>query len=214
MLSKDSGAARKEADYLLPAIFPLPRTMLTIRKGLRSFQDMQQEMRAQSAAAVDFSQEALHALRQQRLENGITNIMGVLARQEDGPYSPDIGVHDVVIMSWPLLYADIPSWIMKLDISAQKRVCVCATVGDGPFARGVFEATGRRLAAGLGFTSISCDFLHCCLGVPANTAFVREEPGNDRDSLEGAPDAQRRMFHDLTEEEKKKVRNAVFGPGG
>ncbi len=162
--------------------------------------------KVKSVTAVDSSETVLQILERRCREKNITNITRIRGRWEDDWDALGIGTHDVAIASRSLLAFDPLAGIGKLNRTAKRRVYISMSVGDGPFDRRVFEATGRKLDTGPSYTYIYYNVLYQHLGLLANIAFVREEYDNGWGSREEALDAQRWMFHDLTEEEEEKLR--------
>jgi hypothetical protein len=162
--------------------------------------------RAERITAVDYSMGRCDALSRRCREKGVTNVTPILGRWDDDLASLGIGAHDVVIASWPFLISRIPSSILQVNRAARKRAYVFTTVGDGPFDRRIFEATGRTLEPGPSYTDIYYNIIHQHLGILANIIFVKEDRPNGWDTIEEAMDAQMWMFHNLTEEEERKVK--------
>ena len=160
--------------------------------------------RVKRIIAVDFSRNMLDILSRRCREGGITNIDAVLGRWEDDWDALGIGPCDVAIASRSLLAEDVRGSLIKLDRAAKRQVYISTSVGDGPFDRRLFEATGRRLSVGPDY--IYYYTLLYEMGIRANIAFVREDHNDDWGSREEAVAGQRWMFHDLTGEEEEKVR--------
>jgi hypothetical protein len=162
--------------------------------------------RVKSVAAIQFPEEMYDHLRRRCLENGITNI-STAPRLEDGIRDDhDLGRYDVVVASGSSLSESSSFSVTKLNDAARKRIFISTSVGDGPFDRRVYEATGRRLDTGPSFTYIYYNILHMSLGILADIAFIREPHPNDWNSREEALEAQKWMFLGLTEVEEQRIR--------
>ena len=159
--------------------------------------------RVASITAVDFSANMLAVVNKRCSQEGITNVNTVQGRWEDDWQSLGIGSHDVAIASRSLIGKDLPGLIAKLDNAARKHVYVSTVVGDGPFDRRLFEATGRRFKIGPDYIYYY-DLLYK-MGIRASVAFVEEEHRNGWASRQEALEDQRWMFHGLTAKEERKV---------
>ena len=162
--------------------------------------------RMKSITAVDFSENMLEILKRRCIENSITNVSAIHGQWEDDWNVLGIGIHDVAIASWLIRADDLLDSALKLDRIARKQVYISMAVGDGPFDRRIYEATGRKLNMGPSFTYVYYNVLHENMGILANIAFIREAGDNDWGSQEEALDSQRWMFRDLTAEEEKKMK--------
>jgi SAM-dependent methyltransferase len=163
--------------------------------------------RVKSVTAVDYSREMLDILEERCAEKGILNVTPVKGWWEDDWGALGIGVHDVAIASRSLRSHDLFASVMKLNRAARKQVYISQSVGDGPFDRRIFEATGRKLDMGPSYTYIYYSLLYQHMGILANIAFIREDYNNDWATHEDAVDAQRWMFHNLTSLEEERLRN-------
>ncbi len=98
---------------------------------------------------------------------------------------------------------DLPNLIRKLDRAARRRVYISTLVGDGPFDRRLFEATGRQFKIGQ-------DYIHYYdmlyeMGIRASVSFIPEDHRDSWTTHEEALKDQRWMFHGMTEAEERKV---------
>ncbi len=109
----------------------------------------------------------------------------------------------MAIASRSLIGEDVRALIGKLNKAARKRVYISTIVGDGPFDRRLFEATGRQFKAGQDY--IYYYNLLYEMGIRASVAFVAEEHRNRWRSHEEALEDQRWMFHGMTGDEEQKV---------
>ncbi|HEY3276680.1 MAG TPA: methyltransferase domain-containing protein [Syntrophorhabdaceae bacterium] len=162
--------------------------------------------RVKSVTAMDHSREMLDLLEERCAERSIKNISPVRGWWDDNWSALKIGVHDVAIASRSLGSHDLLDSVMKLNRVARKQVYISQCVGDGPFDRRIYEATGRKLEMGPSYTHIYYNLLYQHMGILANIAFVREDYANDWASHEEAVEAQKWMFQDLTEAEEDKLR--------
>jgi SAM-dependent methyltransferase len=160
--------------------------------------------RVKRVTAVDFSGNMLEILKRRCREKGIENVTPLHGSWEDDWDVLGIGTHDVAIGSRSILSKDARVSITKLNHAARKAVYISTSVGDGPFDRRIFEATGREFNIGPSY--IHYYNLLYELGIHANIAFVREDHPNEWANREGALEAQRWMFQGLKEEEEEKVR--------
>jgi SAM-dependent methyltransferase len=156
-----------------------------------------------SVTAVDFSSSMLDIVRGQCTRAGITNVATIQGRWEDDWESLGIGMYDVAIASRSLIGDDPQPLIRKLDGAARRAVYITTVVGDGPFDRRLFEASGRRHKEGK-------DYIHFYnllykMGIHANVAFIREQHRNGWESHEQALEDQQWMFHGMTAGEREKV---------
>jgi SAM-dependent methyltransferase len=163
--------------------------------------------KVRKVTAVDFSESMLEILKGRCREKGITNVKAIHGRWEDDWDSLGIGPHDVAIESRSIRADDLVDAAIKLDRVARKQVYISMAVGDGPFDRKVYEATGRKLNMGPSYTYMYYNVLHQHMGILANIAFVHEARESDWGSREEALDSQRWMFHELTMEEEGRLRN-------
>lgn len=160
--------------------------------------------RVTSVTAVDFSKNMLHILEKRCRDNGITNVKTIHGRWEDDWDALGIGVHDVTIASRSLLSEDVQASINKLNAVAGKQVYISVGVGDGPFDRRLFEATGRVFTRGADYIYFY-NLLHQ-MGIHANVAFIPEDHENRWETFNDAVDAQRWMFDNLTGYEEEKLK--------
>ena len=158
-----------------------------------------------SVTAVDFSKNMLDIVVRRCREHGIGNVRPVHGRWEDDWDAMGIGRYDVAIASRSLIGDDPLGLLQKLDRAAKRKVYVSANVGDGPFDRKAYEATGRKLETRFDYRPILDDLLGRQMGVRANIAFVREDHINEWGTLEEAVTDQRWMFNDLTSDEEQKL---------
>ncbi len=159
--------------------------------------------RVKSVTAVDFSSNMLDIVTWRCSRSGITNVKTVQARWEDDWESLGIGLHDVAIASRSLIGEDVRGLIGKLDRAARKDVYISTVVGDGPFDRRLFEATGRQFKPGYDY--IYYYNLLYEMGIRAGVAFIAEEHRNGWGSHEEAMGDQRWMFRGMTGDEERKV---------
>jgi len=154
--------------------------------------------------AVDFSQNMLSILDRRCKENGITNIHMIQGQWEDDWNALGIGKHDIAIASRSIHEEKASRYILKLNEVARRQVWISAPVGHGPWDVRLYEFAGR------GFP-IGSDYMHYYkilyeLGIRANVAFVEEQHRNRWGSPEEAFADQRWMFHGMTPEEEKRVK--------
>lgn len=159
--------------------------------------------RVKSVTAVDFSSNMLQVVNRRCSQKGILNVNIVQGRWEDDWESLGIGPHDVAIASRSLIGEDVRGLIGKLDRAATKYVYISTIVGDGPFDRRLFEATGRQFKAGQDY--IYYYDLVYEMGIRASVAFVAEKHRNGWGNHEEALKDQRWMFHGMTGDEEQKV---------
>jgi len=162
--------------------------------------------RVKGVTAVDFSKNMLDILTRRCAEQGITNVTAIRGRWEDDWSSLGIVKSDVAIASRSIIGDDPLPLLMKLDHAATRRVYVSANVGDGPFDRRAYEATGRTLQARSDYKPIYDHLLGQEMGVRAKIAFVPEDHAGEWGSLEEAVDGQRWMFTGLTADEEENLR--------
>jgi hypothetical protein len=113
--------------------------------------------------------------------------------------------YDVVVAPGSCLNETSALPIAKLSGAARKKIFIVTSVGDGPFDRRLYEATGRSLDMGPSFTYIYYNILHKHLGILPDIAFIGERKPNEWDSREEALEAQKWMFYDLTKDEEQKI---------
>ena len=164
--------------------------------------------KVKNITAVDFSENMLRILEKRCRDNGITNVKTIHGRWEDDWDALGIGLHDVAIASRSLLSEDIQSSINKLNAVARKRVYISVGVGDGPFDRRLFEATGRVFNMGPDYI-FYYDLLYQ-MGIHANVAFVPEDHENSWETFNEALNAQQWMFNNLTESEEEKIKDYLL----
>ena len=156
--------------------------------------------------ALDYSEKMLEVLKMRCSKRGIMNVRAVQGRWDDNWDALDIGAHDVAIASWSIRADDILDLARRLNRIARKKVCISVAVGDGPFDRGAYEATGRKLNLGPSYTYVYYNVLHENMGILADIAFIRESLDRDWQSREEALDSQRWMFRDLGADEERRLR--------
>jgi SAM-dependent methyltransferase len=161
---------------------------------------------AKRVTAVDYSENMLEVLKKRCSEKGLMNVRAIHGRWEDDWDTLGVGMHDVAIASWSIRADDLLDLAVKMNRIARKRVYISMAVGDGPFDRKLYEATGRKLNMGPSYTYIYYNVLHENMGILADIAFVREVCNNDWGSREEAVENQRWMFRDLTADEEEKLR--------
>ena len=159
--------------------------------------------RVKHVTAVDFSPNMLAIVNRRCRGKGITNVATIQGRWEDDWESLGICSHDIAIASRSLIGDDVAQLIRKLHGAAKRAVYVSTLVGDGPFDRRLFEATGRHFKVGQDY--IYYYNLLYEMGLRASVAFVREEHRNKWRSHEEALEDQRWMFHEMTGDEEQKV---------
>lgn len=159
--------------------------------------------RVESVTAIDFSSSMLDIVRKRCSKAGITNVTTVQARWEDDWENLGIGAHDVAIASRSLIGDAPEAFIRKLDKIASRFVYISTLVGDGPFDRRLFKASGRRFKAGQDYIHYY-NLLHR-MGIYANVAFVREMHRNSWENHDLALEDQQWMFRGMTEKERGRV---------
>lgn len=164
--------------------------------------------KVKSITAVDFSVNMLGILERRCHERGIANVKTIHGRWEDDWDELGIERHDVAIASRSLLAEDVQASLAKLNAVAKKRVYISTGVGDGPFDRRLFEATGRVFNIGHDYIYFY-NLLHQ-MGILANVAFIPEGHETCWETFNEAMDAQRWMFDNLTECEEKTIKNYLL----
>jgi SAM-dependent methyltransferase len=159
--------------------------------------------RVKAVTAVDFSSNMLAIVMDRSKQRGLGNVRTIQGRWEDDWDSLGIDTYDVAIASRSLIGNDLPGLIRKLDGAARRRVYISTLVGDGPFDRRLFEATGRQFKIGQDYIYYY-DMLYG-MGIRAGVAFIQEDHRNTWKSHEEALEDQRWMFHGMTKAEEQKA---------
>ena len=162
--------------------------------------------RVKHVTAVDFSENMLEILKDRLIAKSIRNVKPIHGQWEDDWTGLGIGMHDVAVASRSVRADDLLDTVLKLNSFAKKRVYLSTAVGDGPFDRAIYEATGRTLNMGPSYTYVYYNLIYRRMGILANIAFVRESRENEWSSFEEALDSQKWMFGNLTMEEDEKLR--------
>ena len=160
-----------------------------------------------TVTALDFSPAMLQILKQRVQEEGLTNRTTHKLAWTDDWEKQGIDVHDVAIASRALAVDDLRSALEKLDTFASKQVVITDRVGHGPFDPEVFAAVGRELKTGPDYI-YTVNLLYQ-MGIHARVDFIELEKSLPCTSLEDAMEFYTWMFHDLTEEEKKRLKKYV-----
>ncbi|GBC59488.1 SAM-dependent methyltransferase [Desulfonema ishimotonii] len=157
-----------------------------------------------SVTALDFSEGMLDILGKQCAEQGIANVTTVQGRWEDDWEALGITPHDVVIASRSLMADDLRGTLEKLNRFAKKRVYLSTLVGDGPFDRRIFEASGRPFHPGPDYIFM-LNMLHQ-MGIYANLTFTVHPVHRTYEDHGDALESCNWMISDLTPGESDRLR--------
>jgi hypothetical protein len=146
----------------------------------------------------------LAILTEQCRARNIATISAVEASWEDDWSTRGIGEHEVAIASRSLVTDDLRGSIRKLAAHATKRVYISTIVGDGPFDRRLFEATGKPLDTGPDYI-YNYNLLYQ-MGIHANVSFITERRNRSYDGVDEAMAGVAWMFDELTPGEEAKLR--------
>ncbi len=163
--------------------------------------------RVSQVSALDFSPKMLQLLESRAKQKNITNIATYRLAWTDDWQQRGVGVHDVAIASRSLAVDDLQYALEKINQYATKSVVITDKVGHGPFDPMAFEAVGRELKTGPDYI-YTVNLLHQ-MGIRASVNFIDLEESLPCNSVEEAMDYYTWMFHDLSEDEKKRLKKYV-----
>ena len=141
------------------------------------------------------------------VEEEISNISTHQLSWTDNWQERGAGIHDIAIASRALGVDDLQSALEKLNKYATKQVIVTDKVGYGPFDPDAFSAVGRELKSGPDYI-YTVNLLYQ-MGIHARVDFIELESSLPCSSVEEAMDFYLWMFHDLTADEKKRLKKYV-----
>lgn len=157
--------------------------------------------------ALDFSQKMIEILIQRARKNNITNIIPLKLSWTDDWKTEGIDKHDLAIASRALSVEDLRQALEKLSSFAREKAVVTDRVQSGPFDPAAFEAVGRKLETGPDYI-YTVNLLYQ-MGYQASVNFIRLEESLPCKDLEEALDYYAWMFHDLTGDERKRLKKYV-----
>ena len=157
--------------------------------------------------SLDFSPEMIRIINEFAAKQGLTNISTHILSWEDDWRKHGVGVHDVTIASRSLGVKDLRSALEKLNDFASGEVVVTDRVGPGPFDPAAFRAIGRNLDAGPDYI-YTINLLYQ-MGIHASVEFIRLEENRPCLSLAEAVENYAWMFHDLQDDERKKLEKYI-----
>ena len=163
--------------------------------------------RVAHVSALDFSPEMLKILEQRARERNLDNISTHPLSWDDDWQEAGLPVHDVAIASRSLAVNDLGSALKKLNDFASKKVYITDRVGDGPFDPDAFKAVGRKMNSGPDY--IYTFNLLYQMGIRASVDFIQLDSRGVYPSLDDAIRNNTWMFHDLSEEEKKRLKKYI-----
>ncbi len=158
-------------------------------------------------SGLDFSPKMLNILSKRADKEGITNISTHNLSWTDNWEQNGIKKHDITIASRSLAVDDLRKALEKLTRFARKKVVITDKVGHGPFDIEAFSAVGRTLKTGPDYI-YTINLLYQ-MGIHATVDFIRLEDSLPCSSIKEAMDYYIWMFHDLTPEEKKRLKKYV-----
>ncbi len=157
---------------------------------------------------LDFSANMLQILKEQAIKQNLGNITTTKVSWENSWQNHGIAPHDIAIASRSLNVQDLRAGLARLSAYGLKKVVITDRVQHGPFDPLAFEATGRSLQAGPDYI-YTVNLLYQ-MGYLATVDFIRLEEQLVYPSFEEALAGYTWMFRDLTEEEKKLLRQYVL----
>ena len=163
--------------------------------------------KVKSVSALDFSPAMLQILEKHIQDEGLTNISTHQLSWNDDWQEKGIGIHDIAIASRALSVDNLRAALEKLNAFARNQVVITDKVGHGPFDPDAFAAVGRELKSGPDYI-YTINLLYQ-MGIRASIDFIELENSMPCSSLEEAMDFYNWMFHDLTDEEKKRLKKYV-----
>lgn len=155
--------------------------------------------RVKQVTAVDYSDRMLEMLGDEIQRRGIKNINTLKASWDDDWAKINIDLHDVAIASRSLSVDDLYGAIEKLNNAAKKRVYISTIVGDGPYDRRIYNATGRELIPSVDYIYIY-NLLYQ-MGIQASISFIPEESARTFDDLNDARNYFKWMLNEMTDRE-------------
>lgn len=153
--------------------------------------------------ALDFSERMLAILAERCAQEDIGHIHPVAADWDDDWGNMGITRHDLVIASRSFVPPDLEKAIDKLNRFTTRRVCISATVGDGPFDPRIMKAAGRNFTPCPDYIYI-LNQLHQ-MGIYARVDFTYHPVNRTYADPADAVDECRWMIPDMTSEEKNRL---------
>ena len=160
-----------------------------------------------TVTALDFSPAMLQILTQRIQDKKLSNVTPYQLSWTEDWKKHGIHPHDVAIASRALAVDDLQLALEKLNTFAGQQVVITDRVGHGPFDPEAFAAVGRELKTGPDYI-YTVNLLYQ-MGIHARVDFIDLEKSLPCSSLEDALDFYTWMFHDLTVDEKKRLKNYV-----
>lgn len=158
-------------------------------------------------SALDFSPKMLEILKKRITEKGVQNISTHQLSWTDDWHQNGIHEHDVTIASRSLAVEDLRPALEKLTLYAKKHIVITDRVGRGPFDPDAFSAVGRELKTGPDYI-YTVNLLYQ-MGIQASVDFIKLEESIHCSTLDEAMDYYIWMFHDLTGDERKRLKKYV-----
>lgn len=163
--------------------------------------------KVKNISALDFSPKMLEILAKRSQSAEIKNISAYQLSWTDAWEQHGIHAHDVAIASRALSVEDLRTALEKLTRFAKKFVVITDRVGHGPFDPEAFKAVGRELKTGPDYI-YTINLLYQ-MGIQASVNFIKLEESLPCSSIADAMDYYTWMFHDLTGDEKKRLKKYV-----
>ena len=158
-------------------------------------------------SCLDFSPRMLEILAERAEEKNLSNISTHQLSWTDDWQHHDIKSHDIAIASRSLAIDDLRPALEKLTRFARKKVVITDKVGHGPFDPEAFSAIGRELKTGPDYI-YTINLLYQ-MGIHASVDFIPLESTLPCSSIAEAMEYYTWMFHDLTSDEKKRLKKYV-----
>ncbi len=165
--------------------------------------------RAASVTALEPSKVMRELLAERCRDGGIGNVRIVNGRWEDDWPALDIEAHDVTIASRSLIVDDLAMAVDKLRRHTRRRAYITTLVGDGPFDRGLIAGAGREFTPGLDYIVV-LNYLRQ-IGIFAQLTFTTHHEARIFPTLDEAVEGLSWMVHDITAEEKIRLREYLDG---
>ena len=130
-------------------------------------------------------------------------------RWEDDWPALDIEAHDVTIASRSLIVDDLAMAVDKLRRHTRRRAYITTLVGDGFFDCGLIAGAGREFTPGLDYIVV-LNYLRQ-IGIFAQLTFTTHHEARIFPTLDEAVEGLSWMVHDITAEEKIRLREYLDG---
>ncbi len=163
--------------------------------------------RVKKVTALDFSPKMLAILEQQARKKEILNISTHNLSWTDAWGEGGITPHDVTIASRSIAVEDLRSALEKMTKYAKKSVVIADRVGHGPLDPEAYKIVGRELKTGPDYI-YTINLLYQ-MGIQAKIDFIPIEDTQSYPSLNEAVESYEWMFHDLTADEKNRLKKYV-----